>query len=272
MRSLLVSNLVDLGLCLAILTAAIAILHGVERAAAGYISRRWGWNAVLVTGWIGVPLHELSHLLMARLFGHRIVAWKIFDPDPSTGTLGYVWHAYRRRNLWQLAGNLFIGMAPLLSGVAVLLLCMAWMAPSVRGFVLPPVPSLPMPARLADWAHARVWLALAACVGHSLLIWTANIWRMRTLWLPVQVYLCIAVASHSAPSQRDLVSSFTGAMVVLAFAAVAVVALSIAGRTTANAALVAPIACLAVIVVCLFQGLYVLTVAAVSALTVGTRS
>lgn len=267
----MVSNLVDLGVCLAILAASVAVLHGVERAVAGYVSRRWGWNAVLMTGWIGVPLHELSHLLMARLFGHRIVAWKIFDPDPSTGTLGYVWHAYRRRNLWQLAGNLFIGMAPLVSGAAVLLLCLAWMAPSVRGASFSPVAALPMPVRPGDWIEARVWLALAHGVGNSLLVWTEAIWRVRTVWLPVQVYLCIAVAAHVAPSPRDLASSFVGALVVFALASGAVLVLAMAGRTTANAPLVAPIACLVVGVVSLFQGLYVMTVATVSALAMRSR-
>ncbi len=58
-----------------------------------------------------MPLHELSHLVTAKLFGHRIVGVAFFDPDPATGTLGYVRHAYSKRTPLQLVGNFVIGIA-----------------------------------------------------------------------------------------------------------------------------------------------------------------
>ncbi|MEM6731651.1 MAG: hypothetical protein AAF658_08850, partial [Myxococcota bacterium] len=117
--------------CRFIATCALVllVLHQLERRVSRYLSHRLGWNSVLFTGWLGVPLHELSHLFAARLFGHRIVAYELFDPDPVTGTLGYVRHAYSRRNAFQLLGSFAIGVAPALAGTLALATLLAWMVP-----------------------------------------------------------------------------------------------------------------------------------------------
>jgi hypothetical protein len=64
----------------------------------------------------GTIIHELGHALFAVLFGHKIVAINLFGPDPATGTLGYVSHAYNENSLYQRIGNFFIGIGPILLG------------------------------------------------------------------------------------------------------------------------------------------------------------
>ncbi len=46
------------------------------------------------------------------------------------------------------------------------------------------------------------------------------IWHSRTWWLPLQLYLCICVASHCAPSGADLAEAWQGGLLV-AFALLA---------------------------------------------------
>jgi hypothetical protein len=209
---LFVLNLTVFGCASVALLAALMLLHLCERAVGRFVSHRLGWRAVLVTGWIGVPVHELSHLCAALIFRHRIVGWSLFDPDPTSGTLGYVRHAYRRRSPWQLAGTFFIGIAPLLGGAAALALLGAWMVPPARlgalvteGRLAAPPPSAVDPAAIGEIAHrlGRFGLNLAA-----------EVWRARTPWLPLQLYLCAAIAAHIAPSPRDLIGGLPGAMLL----------------------------------------------------------
>ena len=266
MTTLLVRNLIDLGSSLVVLSLAILALHSIERVTARFVSHRLGWNAVLLTGWIGVPLHEISHLAVALLFGHRIVAWKLFEPDPSTGTLGYVWHAYRRRNLWQLSGNFFVGIAPLIAGGLALLLFVTWMAPDVSAVSLSPARAATIPMGSTAWLGSATWVSYAGHLLKAMLAWVAAIWRARTIWLPLQIYFCIAIASHLAPSPRDLASAVPALPVVLALSSLLAWVLSIAGHASASAPLIIPAAGLLVIMVVLFQGLYVAAIGVIGTL------
>lgn len=78
-----------------------------------------GRPLTMILGFLFVPLHELSHLIMALCFGHKILAVKFYTPSPADGRLGYVQTSYRRSLLTPLA-LLLIGMAPLLIGSAVM--------------------------------------------------------------------------------------------------------------------------------------------------------
>lgn len=85
--------------------------------------KTFGNKAYLILfGWLGTSVHELGHALFAVLFGHRITDIKLFSPDPETGTLGYVNHAYNPRNIYHQVGNFFIGIGPILMGTLMLAL------------------------------------------------------------------------------------------------------------------------------------------------------
>lgn len=85
------------------------------------VIRLIGHKAYLWTiGWIGIPVHELGHSFFCLIFGHRIDSLVLFDPKAKQGHYGNVRHSYNNKNPWHLLGNLFIGMAPIITGSAVI--------------------------------------------------------------------------------------------------------------------------------------------------------
>lgn len=82
------------------------------------------------TGIIGTPVHELSHALLCLVFFHKINEIKLFQIDEASGVLGYVNHSYNKRNPYQLMGNYFIGVAPIVVGSVVLYFLMMFLLPT----------------------------------------------------------------------------------------------------------------------------------------------
>jgi len=83
----------------------------------------------MITGFIGVPIHELSHASAALLFGHKITDIKLFQKPDENGVLGYVHHSYNPRNLYQQVGNFFIGVGPIFGGTFVIIALMRFIIP-----------------------------------------------------------------------------------------------------------------------------------------------
>lgn len=244
MSPLLVDNLIHVAATWAGGALLVALLHLLERVSSRQVAHNLGWRGVLVTGWLGVPVHELSHLAAALLFGHRVVAWKLFDPDPVSGTLGYVRHAYSRRSPWQLAGGFFIGLAPLAAGLLGLAALLCWMAPG------------------ASWLAVARDLELSAPGLASRVLEGARrsgglIWEHRSLLLPVQVYLAVCLTSHMAPSRADLAGGLWGGLLVLGLSAGGGALAAHLGHRLGAGALVLGLLLVLLLLAAVFQALYV---------------
>ena len=148
--------LVAVGLVVHVLAGAVA------RRACALVGRP---AYLLLLGSAGTVLHEGAHALACVLFRHRIdeIVW--FDPRSAGGALGHVRHRWDQRSVYQRAGNFFIGLAPLLLGVAVLALGARLLFGAAAA--APSVADAAALVRPGDW---RFWafLYLTLCVGGAM--------------------------------------------------------------------------------------------------------
>lgn len=94
------------------------LLNLIESKNNELIQNSLGIKFIVFTGFIGTVVHELSHMLMAFIFNHKIVKVELFRPFKykEDGVLGYVKHTYNPSSLYQQIGNFFIGIAPMIFG------------------------------------------------------------------------------------------------------------------------------------------------------------
>jgi hypothetical protein len=187
------------------------LLHWLERTSQGHLSSRFGWRSVLWTGWIGTPVHELSHAAMCPVFGHKIKEVAPFKPDELTGCLGYVKHSFNPKNPYHQIGSFFIGIAPLAGG-ALVLYSLLWIfyAPAARNAL--------SAAGVGD-AVARGSVVAAAEMLFRLAVWTvtsiASLEGLKTWRFWIFMYLALCIGSHLGPSPADLKGGKTGALLLV---------------------------------------------------------
>jgi len=108
----------------------IGLLLGVMRTYSNKnFQRTFGSNAVMITAFIGVPIHELSHAIIAILFGHKINDIKLLQKPDENGVMGYVNHSYNKNSIYQQIGNFFIGIAPIFGGAISIITLMYFVIP-----------------------------------------------------------------------------------------------------------------------------------------------
>ena len=93
------------------------------------LEKSFGRRGVYFVAWLGTPIHELGHALFCLIFTHKITEIQFFKPDPVTGTLGYVNHQWNRSNPWQVLGNFFIGIGPVILGCVALFAAFYFLIP-----------------------------------------------------------------------------------------------------------------------------------------------
>jgi hypothetical protein len=171
-----------------------------------------GWYLGLF-GWLGTIIHELGHALFCIIFRHKITEMKLFDPDPETGTLGYVQHTYESSSLYQMAGNFFIGIGPILlgSGLIYLLLYLLLGLNPFKFAVNTGLPSLD----IYSWS---VFINLLQNLRTSLTTLVSGIYSLTNFasWqLYVFIYLTFTIGSSIILSPSDFKGTFKGLSIIL---------------------------------------------------------
>ncbi|MBE0662799.1 MAG: hypothetical protein IH597_10040 [Bacteroidales bacterium] len=171
---------------------------------------------IIVTGWIGTPVHELGHAIFCLIFFHKIERIKLFDPNPKDGSIGYVIHSYDRKNIWHRIGNFFIGVGPIIFGSIVLYAAMYYLVPNIKGVFSEikkhgaTISSL----ELSNWQFAYKSLLDAVTITLKALSNPANFTEWQ-FWL--FIYLSMSIASHMELSPPDLKGALGGFITLALF-------------------------------------------------------
>lgn len=158
------------------------------------------------TGFLGTPIHELSHALFCLIFFHKIEEIKLFQIDDENGVLGYVRHSYNKKNLWALLGNYFIGVAPILCGTAIVYLMTWLLLPEASAEITAYMNDLIM---LESGGLSWSWITYSAvALSEIVQVFFTSItvgWRW---WVFALVVLCIAL--HMNLSGADVKGALKG--------------------------------------------------------------
>lgn len=199
------------------------LINFISQLTFNSLERSFGRKGIYFVAWLGTPIHELGHALFCLIFMHRIVEIEFFKPDPLTGTLGYVYHKWNRSNPWQVLGNFFIGIGPVILG------CVALFA--IFYFLIPNSSQVwdSIFARVNEVENGHSIGSYFAVLGDSAFVMTRTIFTIFNIaswrfW--IFCYLSICVASNIRLSLSDIKGALSGfGCVILPFLVVNLIGL-----------------------------------------------
>ncbi|MFA5309438.1 MAG: hypothetical protein WC370_08165 [Dehalococcoidales bacterium] len=205
------------------------LIHFVSQLSFKSLGNSLGPKGTYLVAWLGTPIHELGHAFFCLVFGHRIEEIKLFQADPDSGTLGYVYHTWNPKNPWHVLGNFFIGIGPMVLGCAVLFGLFYFIMPGSGGVwhaIMDNVGGLgkdsPVSSYFAAFRDSGLAIFRLIFTVHNLALWR--------FWL--FLYLSICVASNIRLSWSDFKGSLAGlGCMVMPFLILNLILL-IAGQTT----------------------------------------
>lgn len=177
-----------------------------------------GSNSKIVcyaTGFIGTPIHELSHALFCVIFGHKIVEMKLFQINSADGVLGYVYHSYNTKNIYHRIGNFFIGIAPILVISAILVLIAKLLTPNMLALICAQTDAFSISLNSQSIMHFFVGTIKAIFEYAN----TVNWW----IFIVVGTFLSL----HMTLSKADIKGALSGLIFVLVLVLVVDIILSL---------------------------------------------
>ena len=184
------------------------LIHIIERQSVKFIYRSFGLKGLLVTSWIGTPIHELGHYVMCKIFNHQVTAVQWFPKDQHAGVLGFVEHRYNSRSLYQRIGVFFISIGPLFSGLLALSLLLYVLLPNSYDTFVHLTKSI-QPTSLTP---ENIALILTASFEMISTIFTLD--NVTTIGFWIFLLLAACICTHISLSPADLRGAFSGSMTI----------------------------------------------------------
>ncbi len=155
-----------------------------------------------VSAFFATPVHELSHAVMALLFGHKIQHIQFFQLGHD-GRLGYVDHSWNRNSIYQSVGLFFIAIAPILAAICGVMLLAKWLQIALYS------PSLIHALQVSSQASWQTmltssWYHYQAVLQYIIELVMAS--QRGWIWLLLSSLLCF----HCIPSKADFNHALRG--------------------------------------------------------------
>lgn len=202
------------------------ILYALASITRIIYARTLGSKAELyITGWLGTPIHEVSHALFCILFNHKIDDMKLLDLRSNNGVIGYVTHSYDVRSWYQQAGNFFIGVAPILVGSVIIYLITTVFSPEIKNNLFTSIDTQTINKNIVDIKDIfftsisnMFMMFISATNIIQTLITTLlenNYFAKPSFW--IFLYIAISVSSHMELSPADISHTWKGIIVIISF-------------------------------------------------------
>ena len=169
-----------------------------------------------ITGWIGTPIHELSHALFCIIFNHKISDIKLFTT--KSDTIGYVLHSYDSRSWYQQIGNFFIGVGPIIMGTLIVYFLFLLLAPELKENIFSVKIDYDKSAGILNIIYSGI-----SNIFTSILNIFSNIIKnilvsqsYKNIGFWIFIYLSISIASHMELSPADISHALKGMLVIFA--------------------------------------------------------
>jgi hypothetical protein len=202
-------SLIELLYLFGVVIAVGLILGVLEKYSNTFMMQAFGPRGVLITAWIGVPIHEIGHLLQCFIWGHRVKRVKFLQLNRTDGVLGLVEHQYNTKSFYQQVGNFFIGIGPIFSGIGALMLAMYFL---VRDSFLTLTHYIQqnVTAEKLDWDVLKT-------VGGAVLLVLKSLVTIEHLMNPLFwlfLWIAISISSHISLSKADIKGAAKGLLTI----------------------------------------------------------
>jgi tryptophan-rich sensory protein len=207
--STLLLSFIELIYLLGVLIAIGFILGFFEKHSNKFLVRAFGPQGVLITAWIGTPIHEIGHLIQCFLWGHRVSRVKLLQLKSPDGVLGFVEHQYNPNSIYQQVGNFFIGLGPIFSGIGSLIVGMYLFVPQSYSTF-----------RAEIHLHVslqKLDINVLKTIGVAVIAISKSLFTLHNFINPlfwIFLVLAISISSHIALSKADIQSSARGLMMI----------------------------------------------------------
>lgn len=202
---LLFKTLLETGYLIGVILLIGLLLGFLRKYTLRNFQRSFGSKILMITGVIGVPIHEMSHAVIALLFGHKITKVKLLQKPDENGVMGYVSHSYNQNNLYQQAGNFFIGIAPIFGATFSIMALMRFIIPQAFRDYMEILGNSLQVSEIN-----KEFLGGLAVSYYGLLKVIFSQKNFQNPYFYLFLFLCICIASHISLSRADIKGAAKG--------------------------------------------------------------